>query len=51
MSIDDSTEVDRMIRGELYSAADPYIRKIATQQAAKARIIDEVRDAGKRADF
>jgi hypothetical protein len=44
----DPSEFERMVRGEMYSASDPYVRAMATQQAAKARAINEERDDEER---
>lgn len=44
----DKSEFEGMIRGEMYSAGDLYIQKIAGQEAAKVRAINAETDDKKR---
>lgn len=44
----DTSEFDSMVRGGMYSAADPYVQRIAGIESAKVRAINDERDSAKR---
>merc|ERR1712093_220252 len=44
----DKSQFEGMIRGEMYSYADPYIQKVAGEEAAKVKAINAETDEAKR---